>query len=83
MVQSSLICGLGLLVFYFSDFLPSSRFAWMLLALLMLGLAANLVLLPALVVGPLGRLFEAQYPRPEVTPQRTQPTPRTAVRRAA
>ena len=64
MVQSSLICGLGMMVFYFSEFLPSSRFAWMLLSLLMVGLAANLVLLPALVVGPLGRLFEAQYPRP-------------------
>jgi hypothetical protein len=83
MVQSSLICGLGLLVFYFSDFLPTSRFAWMLLALLMLGLVANLVLLPALVVGPLGRLFEAQYPRPEVAPRLAQPTRRAAAQRAA
>ncbi len=63
MVQSSLICGLGMAVFWFSDFLPSSRFAWMLLALLMVGLAANLILLPALVVGPFGKLFEVQYPR--------------------
>lgn len=83
MVQSSLICGLGLLVFYFSDFLPTSRFAWMLLALLMLGLVANLVLLPALVVGPLGRLFEAQYPKPEVAPRLAQPTRRAAAQRAA
>ncbi len=75
MVQSSLICGLGLMVFYFSEFLPSSRFAWMLLALLMVGLTANLVLLPALVVGPLGRLFEAQYPKPaQQAPTKTAAT---------
>ena len=30
--------------------------------LLMVGLAANLILLPALVVGPFGKLFESQYP---------------------
>ena len=75
MVQSSLICGLGLMVFFFSDFLPSSRFAWMLLALLMVGLAANLILLPALVVGPLGKLFEAQYPRAAATPNESAVVP--------
>ena len=74
MVQSSLICGLGLMVFYFSDFLPSSRFAWMLLALLMVGLAANLVLLPALVVGPLGKPFEAQYQHPTSCTKASAPT---------
>ena len=74
MVQSSLICGLGMAVFWFSDFLPSSRFAWMLLALLMVGLAANLVLLPALVVGPFGKLFEAQYPCRTAKPAATNLT---------
>jgi len=83
MVQSSLICGLGMMVFYFSDFLPSSRFAWMLLALLMVGLAANLVLLPALVVGPFGKLFEAQYPRPAAEKKANQPARRGEVRAAA
>ncbi|HEY4311414.1 MAG TPA: MMPL family transporter [Pirellulales bacterium] len=85
MVQSSLICGLGLAVFWFSDFLPSSRFAWMLLALLMIGLAANLVLLPALVVGPLGKLFEAQYPRTKTAknPARTVVPKRRETERTA
>ena len=83
MVQSSLICGLGMMVFYFSDFLPTSRFAWMLLALLMVGLAANLVLLPALVVGPLGKLFEAQYPRSAVAGKSLQPVRRIEDRAAA
>ena len=83
MVQSSLICGLGLMVFFFSDFLPSSRFAWMLLALLMVGVAANLVLLPALVVGPLGKLFEAQYPRPAPPTKAPAPSRRQAERAAA
>ncbi len=84
MMQSSLVCGLGMMVFYFSDFLPSSRFAWMLLALLMVGLVANLVLLPALVVGPLGKLFEVQYPRDAGTRKQTLNVPLpTAERRAA
>ena len=83
MVQSSLICGLGMMVFYFSDFLPSSRFAWMLLALLMVGLAANLVLLPALVVGPLGKLFEAQYPKSSIAGKLPRPARRCEERVAA
>jgi uncharacterized protein len=83
MVQSSLICGLGMMVFYFSDFLPSSRFAWMLLTLLMVGLVANLVLLPALMVGPFGKLFEAQYPRPAAARELPQQLRRSGQRTAA
>lgn len=80
MVQSSLICGLGMAVFWFSDFLPSSRFAWMLLAMLMVGLAANLILLPALVVGPFGKLFKAQSPRS--TPKAVATNPKVPKRQS-
>jgi predicted RND superfamily exporter protein len=64
MFLSSLVCGLGPIVFYMSDFLPASRFAWMMLVLLTVAVAGDMILLPALVVGPLGRLFERQYGEP-------------------
>lgn len=60
MVQTTLVCGLGLSVFVFSGFLPTQRFCGMILVLLLLGLLADLVLLPALLIGPLGRLFVSQ-----------------------
>ncbi len=57
MTESSLIIGAGMLVFALSPFLPGSRFAWMLSALLLVALYGDLVLLPALLMGPVGRLF--------------------------
>jgi predicted RND superfamily exporter protein len=57
MALSTLVCGLGLLVFAASSFAPTSRFAWMLAVLLAAALAGDLVLLPAMLVGPLGRCF--------------------------
>ncbi len=58
MIQTSVTCVLGLAVFGFSEFLPAQRFAWMLGAQLTAGLAGDLVLLPALLVGPLGSGFQ-------------------------
>lgn len=60
MTQSAVICGFGLLVFALSSFVPTSRFAWMILALLFAALAGDLIVLPALLVGPLGRVFLRQ-----------------------
>ncbi len=64
MFLSSLVCGLAPMVFYFSSFLPASRFAWMMLLLLAIAVVGDLVLLPALVIGPAGKLFERQYAKP-------------------
>ncbi|MBW3598146.1 MAG: MMPL family transporter [Planctomycetes bacterium] len=58
MMQTTTVCGVGLLVFGMSEFIPTRRFAGMMFALLMLGLVADLLLLPALLAGPLGRIFE-------------------------
>ena len=58
MMQTTTICGVGLLVFGMSEFIPTRRFAGMMFALLMLGLVGDLLLLPALLAGPLGRIFE-------------------------
>ena len=55
--QTAFICGLGLLVYALSDFVPTRRFAFMMFALLLAACVGDLLLLPALLVGPLGRLF--------------------------
>jgi hypothetical protein len=58
MIQTTAICGLGLLVFSFSPFQPIARFAWMMFSMLAAALVGDLVVLPAILVGPLGRMFE-------------------------
>jgi hypothetical protein len=58
MTQTSLVCGLGLLVYAISPFVPMARFAWLMFAILMFALLADLVVMPAILVSPLGRFFE-------------------------
>ncbi len=58
MIQTSLICGLGLLMFAFSEFVPISRFAWVMFSMVMFALVADLVVLPAILLSPLGKVFE-------------------------
>ena len=57
LVQCTIVCGLGILVFAGSSFAPTSRFALMLVGLLVAALVGDLLLLPAILVGPLGRRF--------------------------
>lgn len=57
LVQTAIICSLGLLVFGLSGFLPARNFSWMLMVLLLGSLASNLVLLPAILLSPLGSWF--------------------------
>jgi len=59
LVQCTLVCGLGILVFAGSSFAPTSRFALMLVGLLVAALIGDLLLLPSLLVGPLGRRLAA------------------------
>jgi uncharacterized protein len=61
MLQSSLICGAGLAVFAWSDFVPTARFAWMMVALFGAAILGDLVLLPALLLGPIGKLWEMDH----------------------
>lgn len=55
-LQTAVICGIGMLVFTASGFAPTRRFAWMLAVLVVLALVGDLLVLPALLAGPLGRL---------------------------
>ena len=57
MIQTSLVCSFGLVVFVASDFSPISRFGWCMFTLLLLALVADLVVLPAILLSPLGRPF--------------------------
>jgi predicted RND superfamily exporter protein len=62
MTQTTLICGLGLLVFGLSSFVPAARFAWLMFVLLLAALAGDLLLLPVMLAGPMGRVFRRAAP---------------------
>jgi predicted RND superfamily exporter protein len=55
MTETTIICGLGMLVFAASGFVPTRRFAFMMAALLSTALVGDLVLLPALILSPVGQ----------------------------
>jgi len=55
MFQTSLICGIGLLVFMASPFAPIARFGLVMAIMLALGLIGDLVLLPATLSSTLGQ----------------------------
>ncbi|MFZ5828647.1 MAG: efflux RND transporter permease subunit [Planctomycetota bacterium] len=60
LAQTTLICALGLLVYAFSGFLPARNFSWMMLVLLILAAIGDLVVLPALLLSPMGWWFLAR-----------------------
>ncbi len=55
MLQTTTVCGLSLMVYWFSDFVPTSRFAVLMFGLLTAALLGDLLLLPALMCSSLGR----------------------------
>jgi len=55
MIHTTFICGLGLLVFGFSSFIPTQRFALMMLTLLTTALIGDLLFLPAMLMQPFAR----------------------------
>ncbi len=63
MIHTTLIAAGGLLVFSLSSFMPIVRFAWLMAVLLLAALLGDLVLLPALLAGPLGKWFQPRASR--------------------
>lgn len=57
MTQTTLIGGLGLAVFAVSTFTPTQQFGTLMITMLGMALVGDLVMLPALLCGPLGRFF--------------------------
>lgn len=68
MVQATLVCVVGFLLFVGSSFLPMRRFATTLVQLLIAALVGDLVLLPALLLSPLGQWLFARKSAPAVLP---------------
>jgi predicted RND superfamily exporter protein len=65
MAHTTLICSSGLLVFAASSFVPILHFAWLMVFLLLAALVGDLVLLPSILAGPLGRCFERARSKPD------------------
>ena len=72
LVQTTLICTCGLLIYSFSGFLPARNFAWVLLMMLTAALFGDMILLPALLAGRLGRSLRDVY-QPDDLPALTTP----------
>jgi hypothetical protein len=75
-LQAAMISGLGLAVFAFSTFTPTQRLGWLMMTILLAGVVAELIMLPAILAGPLGKAFSIRrraapisIPAPH-TPQR-------------
>lgn len=58
MWQTSAAVGIGMLTLLPAELLLISRFGWMLAALIFAALVADIVFLPALLAGPLGRIIQ-------------------------
>jgi predicted RND superfamily exporter protein len=61
MAQTAVICCFGMLVFTLSPFTPISRFGCLMSALIALAMLGDQVLLPALLVSPLGSFFRGRF----------------------
>jgi len=64
MLQTTVVGGLGLFVFSLSTFTPTQRFGTLMLVLLVTALFGDLILLPALLAGPLGRWYRPRTASP-------------------
>ncbi len=60
MTHTTLICSCALLVFSLSCFMPIRRFAWLMAVLLLAALVGDLVLLPAILASPLGKVVRVR-----------------------
>jgi predicted RND superfamily exporter protein len=70
-IQAALISGLGLAIFAFSSFTPTQRMGWLMMTILLAGVVAELIMMPAILAGPLGKVFDVER---KETPS-TVPTP--------
>jgi predicted RND superfamily exporter protein len=68
-IETMLIGGFGLSVFMFSTFTPTQRFGTMMLTMLCVGAAGELIWMPALLAGPLGKYFEPIVPKQQPQPE--------------
>ena len=65
-LQAAMISGIGLSVFALSTFTPTQKLGWLMMTILAAGAVAELVMLPAILAGPLGRVFDVGRPKAAV-----------------
>lgn len=76
MLQTTMVCGLSLMVYWFSDFVPTSQFALLMFGLLSAALFGDVFLLPSLMASPLGHyLAHTVGSDPEARIENDQETP--------
>ena len=66
MTQTTLIAGLGLVIFSLSSFQPVAQFGLLMFLLLLAALVGDLIFLPSLLASSAGKLFEAKSKPSEV-----------------
>jgi len=79
MWQTSAAVGVGLAMLYPADLLLISRFGWFMAILIGTALLANLVVLPALLAGPLGYLIERTVAQQNSPPEEKSHTKKTGM----
>lgn len=70
-VQTTFVCALGMAVFALSPFVPTARFAWLMVSLLSVGLLADLSLTPTFLVSRFSGVFQPKRQQPpgsEISP---------------
>jgi hypothetical protein len=60
MIQTTIIGGLGLSVFALSTFTPTQQFGFLMISTMSAALVGDLLILPAILAGPLGYYFAAE-----------------------
>lgn len=73
MLQTTIIGGLGLAVFATSTFTPTQQFGYLMISMLGAALVGDLLLLPAILAGPLGKFFGGAAPASQASYQWGQP----------
>src|SRR5699024_5184763 len=84
--QTSLVIGGGLIMLAWADLLLVCRFGWLMAAIVWAATLAGLILLPALLAGPLGAILERAVRQRENAPGKSRwiPAPHAwRVRQAA
>jgi uncharacterized protein len=62
MLHTTLICTAAMLPFLFSDFIPTAKFALLMILTLSGAIIGDLVLLPSLLLSPVGKLLNVKTP---------------------
>ena len=68
LAQTTFVVGVSLLMLYPAELLLISRFGWVMAALLFTAFLAEVIFLPVLLVGPLGKLIEESVARTDTVP---------------